>query len=453
MNEVKITVDDQTKTLRFEEALTSGSKYRVAVEGGAATCGAAGSLVLMDRGELVAYAELTRGNGELSTNTREMEKALKRMPVGASLDFDAVLHKADDAEGENVAVGICRVVASGGAWTDDTTGALTLYRGEKGAMGATGATGPQGMSAYEVAVANGYKGSVAQWLASLKGETGALGYVQLLDGSGNATLSYCKVYCKEIDGERVLVLDQDATEDIGDADGSEVSEFVTTDGDQTITGSKTISSTTTTFTNKIVLGSSGRIAMYPKSTGSYDYEITFKGFVHLEGGQGVYALGSVTAATLTVSNKSQFLDAATFSGAVSLGGSATAETKDSTDRSTSVATTEFVQKAINAALGVSADYIGIYTLTYNAGSRAYVETIDALKGDSTYRLVLKFNAPKAEEYYVEGTKAYFEAGQNTYTISSFKNSYGDRTLILAFYPTADASSSPDLTVTIYAVNS
>ena len=31
----------------------------------------------------------------------------------------------------------------------------------------------QGLSAYEVAVANGFNGTEAEWLASLKGETGA----------------------------------------------------------------------------------------------------------------------------------------------------------------------------------------------------------------------------------------------------------------------------------------
>ncbi len=249
MNEVKIKVDDRTKTLRFMEALTSGSRYRVVVDGGAAVCGAAGSLVLMDRGELVAFAELTDGEGMLSTNTREMAEALKRMPVGASLDFDTILHKKGDAEGENVAVGICRVVAAGGAWTDDTTGALTLYKGEKGDVGATGADGKDGKdgtdgkdgadgrdgkdgtdgkSAFELAVAEGFEGTEAEWLKSLVGLPGALSEVQLIDAEGNRTSEFYEVLCKEVDGEKVLVLEQTKVEGIAAKSNAERAEMAAT---------------------------------------------------------------------------------------------------------------------------------------------------------------------------------------------------------------------------------
>lgn len=53
----------------------------------------------------------------------------------------------------------------------------TIAKGEKGDTGATGATGPQGiqgedgLSAYEVAVENGFVGTEAEWLASLKAKT------------------------------------------------------------------------------------------------------------------------------------------------------------------------------------------------------------------------------------------------------------------------------------------
>ena len=53
--------------------------------------------------------------------------------------------------------------------------------GPTGARGATGATGPKGdlgntgADAYTLAVANGYVGTQAQWIASLKGSTGAQG--------------------------------------------------------------------------------------------------------------------------------------------------------------------------------------------------------------------------------------------------------------------------------------
>ena len=63
------------------------------------------------------------------------------------------------------------------------TGAQGLP-GEKGDTGETGAQGPQGnpgedgadgKSAYELAVENGYTGTVEEWLASLAGENGDIG--------------------------------------------------------------------------------------------------------------------------------------------------------------------------------------------------------------------------------------------------------------------------------------
>lgn len=54
------------------------------------------------------------------------------------------------------------------------TGA-TGPKGDKGDTGATGPAGAAGASAYEVAVANGYSGTQAEWLASLKGEKGDTG--------------------------------------------------------------------------------------------------------------------------------------------------------------------------------------------------------------------------------------------------------------------------------------
>ena len=47
---------------------------------------------------------------------------------------------------------------------------LQSLKGDTGNVGATGATGAEGKSAYQVAVDNGFKGSESEWLASLKGE-------------------------------------------------------------------------------------------------------------------------------------------------------------------------------------------------------------------------------------------------------------------------------------------
>jgi hypothetical protein len=66
----------------------------------------------------------------------------------------------------------------------DFINSLTGPQGIQGTAGNDGATGPQGpagsngtngQSAYEIAVANGYIGTEAQWLTSLQGATGATG--------------------------------------------------------------------------------------------------------------------------------------------------------------------------------------------------------------------------------------------------------------------------------------
>lgn len=63
----------------------------------------------------------------------------------------------------------------------------TGSQGPKGDTGAQGETGPKGdtgangKSAYEVAVENGFEGTVVEWLASLKGETGTFDSSDLAD--------------------------------------------------------------------------------------------------------------------------------------------------------------------------------------------------------------------------------------------------------------------------------
>lgn len=48
-------------------------------------------------------------------------------------------------------------------------------KGDTGNVGSRGPDGPAGLSAYQVAVANGYAGTQPQWVASLKGEKGERG--------------------------------------------------------------------------------------------------------------------------------------------------------------------------------------------------------------------------------------------------------------------------------------
>ena len=57
--------------------------------------------------------------------------------------------------------------------------------GPKGDTGATGAQGTVGKSAYEIAVDNGFTGTVQEWLQSLKGSNGTNGYTHVKYANSN----------------------------------------------------------------------------------------------------------------------------------------------------------------------------------------------------------------------------------------------------------------------------
>ena len=165
-NTVIVKVNDKTKGLRFAETLTTGSVYGVTLDGATVATGTLALIAETPEGpKLVACAELADSAGTLSTNTAEMADVVGRLPIGTAFQLKAVVHRSDAGEAENVAVGTCALVSAGGAWTDDTTGALVLYKGQKGD---DGAPGPQGESAYEIAVRHGFEGTETQWLATLQ---------------------------------------------------------------------------------------------------------------------------------------------------------------------------------------------------------------------------------------------------------------------------------------------
>lgn len=65
--------------------------------------------------------------------------------------------------------------------------------GQRGGLGLKGDKGDAGASAYDIAIANGFKGSEKQWLASLKGEKGARGITGMSMGGGGGGLSAAAV--------------------------------------------------------------------------------------------------------------------------------------------------------------------------------------------------------------------------------------------------------------------
>ena len=74
----------------------------------------------------------------------------------------------------------------------DKNGVKTAFikNGADGADGADGTDGEDGASAYELAVANGFVGTEAEWLASLKGNDGAAGETGPAGADGKSAYAY-----------------------------------------------------------------------------------------------------------------------------------------------------------------------------------------------------------------------------------------------------------------------
>lgn len=133
MNSVTIKVHDKSKQLRFGETLTTGSRYAVQVEGGAATCGVDAALILSTPGGLqVAVATLANGAGTLNLNCDAALKLEQTVPFGSVLALDAVLRCFDAGEEQNVGVGQCQVVAAHRGRENPDTGTVVYYKGAKG---------------------------------------------------------------------------------------------------------------------------------------------------------------------------------------------------------------------------------------------------------------------------------------------------------------------------------
>lgn len=86
--------------------------------------------------------------------------------------------------------------------------------GADGAPGAAGPAGAAGLSAYQIAVANGFAGTQVQWLASLKGADGADGTaantVEEIDVAGRVYVT--KVTATEISVSRYADADEKAAD-------------------------------------------------------------------------------------------------------------------------------------------------------------------------------------------------------------------------------------------------
>ena len=152
MNALTIKVHDRSKQLSFGETLTTGSRYAVSVEGGAATCGADAALILTDpaRGLQVAVAALADGAGTLDLNCDAALKLESRVPFGTVMCLNAVLRCFDAGEEQNVGVGQCHVIAAWQGRENPDTGTVVYYKGPKGEKGDKGDKGDDGFDARQL---------------------------------------------------------------------------------------------------------------------------------------------------------------------------------------------------------------------------------------------------------------------------------------------------------------
>ena len=83
----------------------------------------------------------------------------------------------DGKDGISPAVTVTETETGATISVTDATGTTTaeLHNGEKGDKGDTGSRGADGKSAYEIALQNGFTGTEADWLTSLKGQKGDTG--------------------------------------------------------------------------------------------------------------------------------------------------------------------------------------------------------------------------------------------------------------------------------------
>lgn len=207
------TIDAARGTVSFGRTIPfAGNTYSLEVSGGDA--GEAYVAYLMDDAgrECLAKSETDEGGAAtLALNTQGVWDAFVREPHEMR-----AFHVVVRGGGKSVAEGDLSVMWNP-LWTDVETGSVYSMRGPKGDRGekgtpgkdgTDGTDGTDGKSAYEIAVARGFVGTEAEWLKSLVGLPGALSEVQLVDAEGNKTDEFYEVLCKEVDGEKVLVLEQ-----------------------------------------------------------------------------------------------------------------------------------------------------------------------------------------------------------------------------------------------------
>ncbi len=177
---VVIEVDAASATLEISEGrLFLGTVAEIDLEGWTPDAGCRPVIALFEscRHEPVAVSSFADGKLTLDLTGKTVRKAFRCAPASHRL-FRAYLNQQrPDAEGAAWNY-LPDIEAAGALWIEwspetfevtDDGAAMAALQGPKGSDGA------DGKSAYQLALENGYSGSEADWLASLKGDRGEQG--------------------------------------------------------------------------------------------------------------------------------------------------------------------------------------------------------------------------------------------------------------------------------------
>lgn len=162
MPTLPITVKVNTKkaTLRINEALVRGNSYEITWEGADGYSSPRLILKACSNDPLV-YAS-SEGDDAMHLDSDVLFKAFGYDAIDYTM-LPTIAYAV--ADGVVLAMATVHVRYSPIAFTP--TGQPALYKGDKGDKGDMGQQGVPGLSAYQVALENGYVGTEAQWLASL----------------------------------------------------------------------------------------------------------------------------------------------------------------------------------------------------------------------------------------------------------------------------------------------
>lgn len=224
-------------TIGFGKLLPfSGNEYAVSVTGGAS--GDAYVFYLMSDDGLACLAKSAYDGSSytIAFNTQALRDEFLREPHEArpfhlfvrngSFSGGVITEDATVAEGD-----LC--VLWNPLWTDMASGAAYTMkgdRGERGERGETGAPGVDGLSAYDVAVENGFDGTVQEWLETLRGPAGLTTMVKGDDDD----LWYRIVAAQNAYGNRIIAVKQ-----VGEAYEPNLDTHVLRVESQTVGGTKT----------------------------------------------------------------------------------------------------------------------------------------------------------------------------------------------------------------------